>query len=99
MGKRTGRRRGAPKGNCNRLVHGRYSADAIARRRVLAADERESLALQDAVLLLEHADRLENALRTIGRLGLLDAARGSHANANSKIKVLWNPPPRPRNDP
>jgi hypothetical protein len=32
LGKRTGRPRGAPRGNRNRWVHGRYSAAAQARR-------------------------------------------------------------------
>ena len=33
MGKRTGRPRGAPPGNTNRLKHGRYSARRIRRRK------------------------------------------------------------------
>ena len=37
MGKRTGRRRGAPAGNQNRLTHGRYTAAAVAHRRALRA--------------------------------------------------------------
>jgi uncharacterized protein YjcR len=38
MGKRTGRPRGAPKGNQNRRTHGRYSADANDARRQRAVD-------------------------------------------------------------
>ncbi len=33
LGKRTGRPRGAPKGNTNRLKHGRFSARRITRRK------------------------------------------------------------------
>ena len=33
MGKKTGRPRGAPKGNTNRLKHGRWSKASIARHR------------------------------------------------------------------
>jgi hypothetical protein len=37
MGKRTGKPRGAPRGNRNRLVHGRYSAATKLRRAALRA--------------------------------------------------------------
>ena len=37
MGKRTGNPRGAPKGNHNRLIHGRYSAATRARRAQIRA--------------------------------------------------------------
>lgn len=37
MGKRTGRPRGAPPGNINRLKHGRYSAWRIGRRKEVSA--------------------------------------------------------------
>ncbi|GAA0579486.1 hypothetical protein GCM10008942_30480 [Rhizomicrobium electricum] len=37
MGKRTGKPRGAPKGNSNRLIHGRYSGATKARRRAVRA--------------------------------------------------------------
>jgi len=41
MGKRTGGKRGAPFGNTNRLVHGRYSAARIARRKAVNAKLRQ----------------------------------------------------------
>jgi uncharacterized protein YjcR len=44
MGKRTGRPRGAPKGNQNRLMHGRYSAAAKAEHDALVI-ERNTLRL------------------------------------------------------
>ena len=71
MGKRTGRRRGAPDGNKNRLVHGGYSAEAIARRRIRAADAQDARLLHDATALLLRVDRLENVLLRLGRTGLL----------------------------
>ncbi len=33
MGKRTGKPRGAPVGNTNRLIHGRFSARRVRRRK------------------------------------------------------------------
>lgn len=52
MGKRTGRPRGAPKGNTNRLIHGRYSGATKTRRqavraRVAAARKAIALALAE----------------------------------------------------
>ncbi len=47
MGKRTGRPRGAPKGNQNRLTHGGFSAAARAAHRARAI-EREKLMLLSA---------------------------------------------------
>jgi uncharacterized protein YjcR len=44
MGKRTGRPRGAPRGNQNRLTHGLYSAAAKAKRQARTI-ERETLML------------------------------------------------------
>ncbi|HTT97559.1 MAG TPA: hypothetical protein VMF58_05880 [Rhizomicrobium sp.] len=44
MGKRTGRPRGAPRGNQNRRIHGRYSAAAKAEREALLI-ERDRLKL------------------------------------------------------
>ncbi len=71
MGKRTGRKRGAPYGNTNRLTHGGYTALAIAKRRVRAAALSDGLLLSDAVLLLERVDRLENVLTRVARSGVL----------------------------
>ena len=45
MGKRTGRRRGAPDGNQNRLTHGRCTAAAVERRRMARARLHEALLL------------------------------------------------------
>ena len=42
-----GKSRGAPKGNRNALKHGRYTADAIANRRKIAALVREIERLVD----------------------------------------------------
>jgi uncharacterized protein YjcR len=39
---------GAPKGNKNALKHGRFSAEAIDRRRAIASMLREAHALVDA---------------------------------------------------
>jgi hypothetical protein len=47
LGKRTGRPRGAPKGNQNRLTHGGYSAAAKAARRARRID-RDTLMLISA---------------------------------------------------
>ncbi len=47
MGKRTGRPRGAPKGNQNRLTHGGFSAAAREAHRARAI-EREKLMLLSA---------------------------------------------------
>ena len=41
LGKRTGRKRGAPPGNQNRLTHGRYSGAAKAARRERSARRQE----------------------------------------------------------
>jgi hypothetical protein len=45
---RGGRLKGAPKGNRNALKHGRYTAEAIANRREVAALIRAMHALADA---------------------------------------------------
>jgi hypothetical protein len=65
MGKRTGRKRGAPYGNTNRLIHGERSAEAIARRRLRAADARDSLLLYDTTFLLGRVDHMQNMLLRI----------------------------------
>lgn len=44
-----GAARGAPKGNRNALKHGRYTADSLAERRVLAALLRQMKALAEEV--------------------------------------------------
>jgi hypothetical protein len=48
MGKRTGRPRGAPRGNQNRRVHGRYSAATKAEHEALLI-ERDTLKLLEAL--------------------------------------------------
>jgi hypothetical protein len=55
MGKRTGRPRGAPKGNTNRLIHGRYSAATKARRRTVRT--RVTAARKAIALALRWAER------------------------------------------
>ena len=67
MGKRTGRPRGAPLGNTNRLVHGERSAVALARRRLAAAEMDAARQTSDIILLLTRLHRLETLLaRTPG---------------------------------
>jgi hypothetical protein len=61
LGKRTGRKRGAPPGNTNRLTHGRYAAAAVARRKANFAR------LRDAVLI----ERLSALLIRAHNAGLL----------------------------
>ena len=67
MGKRTGRKRGAPYGNTNRLTHGKRSAEALARRRLRAADARDSQLLHDAAFLLGRVDHMQNTLLRIAK--------------------------------
>ncbi len=45
MGRRTGRPKGAPKGNQNRLIHGRYAGARLARRASVMALLRQSRSL------------------------------------------------------
>lgn len=45
MGRRTGRPRGAPKGNQNRLTHGRYSSAAKDARRKRNAEWQQVMLL------------------------------------------------------
>jgi hypothetical protein len=59
MGKRTGRKRGAPYGNTNRLVHGRYSAAAIARSRTMSMDLAELRLYEDLAQMLTRMHHLE----------------------------------------
>jgi hypothetical protein len=59
MGKRTGRRRGAPYGNTNRLVHGRYSAGAIGRSRRMSMDLAELRLYEDLAQMLTRMHHLE----------------------------------------
>jgi hypothetical protein len=67
MGKRTGRKRGAPYGNTNRLTHGKRSAEAIARRRLRAADARDGQLLHDAAFLLGRVDHMQTMLLRIAK--------------------------------
>jgi hypothetical protein len=62
MGKRTGRPRGAPLGNTNRLIHGERSAIALARRRLAAAEMEDARQTSDILLLLTRLHRLETLL-------------------------------------
>lgn len=50
MGRRTGRPKGAPKGNQNRLIHGRYAGARLARRASVMALLRQSRSLLQDVL-------------------------------------------------
>ena len=60
MGKRTGRPRGAPKGNTNRLKHGRYSRAHLAQRAEVSALIRDSRCLvRRALLFLKLRKALE----------------------------------------
>jgi hypothetical protein len=60
MGKRTGGKRGAPYGNTNRLVHGEYSAAALARNRAESAQRSEFRFMEDLTKILWRLHRLES---------------------------------------
>jgi hypothetical protein len=60
MGKKTGGKRGAPYGNRNRLVHGEYSAVALARNLVEAASRAYFRLVEDMTKLLWRLERLES---------------------------------------
>jgi hypothetical protein len=68
MGKKTGGKRGAPYGNRNRLVHGEYSAAALARNRVEAASRTDFRLVEDMTKLLWRLDRLESTRTREDRL-------------------------------
>jgi len=74
LGKRTGGKVGAPFGNRNRLLHGRYSCARMARRAKTRARLRETRNL------ICRLDLGTNARRAL--------AMKKAANANSKIKRL-----------
>jgi len=60
MGKRTGGKRGAPYGNKNRLVHGRYSTLSLARNRIETAARSDLRLMADMTKLLWRLHRLES---------------------------------------
>ena len=68
MGKRTGGKRGAPYGNTNRLVHGGYSAVALARNRLEAASRSDFRLMEDLTKMMWQLHRLETLRRREGRL-------------------------------
>jgi uncharacterized protein YjcR len=59
MGKRTGRKRGAPVGNTNRLTHGRYSAAAKAQREARRIQWEEIMLLSAWTDVITRMDRLQ----------------------------------------
>jgi hypothetical protein len=61
LGKRTGRRRGAPDGNENRRTHGRYAAAAVARRRAVRARLLEAQLLSAWTDVVERIIAMERA--------------------------------------
>jgi hypothetical protein len=63
MTKRTGAKRGAPFGNKNRLKHGLYTREALARDRQYA-DERLHLRAESALIdAMLHMHEIELAMR------------------------------------
>lgn len=78
LGKRTGRKRGAPFGNANRLTHGRYAAAALARRRTGATSLQEARLLEAWTRLLT---RIERARRAGVDLNAFHAGRGCDGRA------------------
>ena len=60
LGRRTGRPRGAPHGNTNRLTHGRYSAAAKAARRQRQADWQQVMLLSAWTDVVVRMQKLED---------------------------------------
>ncbi len=75
MGKRTGRKRGAPQGNTNRLTHGRYCAAAIAQRREAHARTHEARLVAAWIGVVERLDAMERAGLPVPK-GLMIGRRG-----------------------
>lgn len=71
MGRRTGRKRGAPFGNRNSVKHGRFTADALAARRRTQAQLQEAMLLDALAKSLRRLDMAQRAGVDIAQFGFL----------------------------